>query len=290
MGIWIHKYKEVEDQFYLKTDSAGNLIWLKYLGNVNQHDGTAALAITPEGNYIAALGYATYTYTNNAEWLGRINVIKYSPDGTEIWNRMYDTLRWDNNVKKIKILPNNDFIIMGSSVAGVDTNFYATFIFKFNANGDSLWRRIYYYTTNFTDENYLVDNILNSDGSITACGYVNGDNLSPYEQIWILKTDSNGYAPGCEPTGINEMHYTKLEEIRVFPNPAISQTTIVYPQLKEEGSIYLYSMLGQIVYEAKLAKGSSQTKLSIQHLKTGLYKVIVREKGIIIGEVSLVKE
>ncbi|MEI6823069.1 MAG: hypothetical protein WCL51_14145 [Bacteroidota bacterium] len=49
-------------------------------------------------------------------------------------------------------------------------------------------------------------------------------------------------------------------------------------------------MLGQIVYEEKIAKGSSQTKLSIQHLKAGLYKVIVREKGIIKGEVSLVKE
>ena len=65
MGIWIHKYKEVEDQFYLKTDSAGNLIWLKYLGNVNQHDGTAALAITPEGNYIAAFHLAIFYFLKN---------------------------------------------------------------------------------------------------------------------------------------------------------------------------------------------------------------------------------
>jgi len=49
-------------------------------------------------------------------------------------------------------------------------------------------------------------------------------------------------------------------------------------------------MLGQIVYEEKIDKGSSQTILSIQHLKTGLYKVIVKEKGILKGEVSLIKE
>ena len=278
----------------LKTDSAGNLIWLKYLGNIGQHDGTAAFAITNQGDYIVALGYANYTYSGNIAWKGRLNLIKYSSVGTEIWNRMCDTIRQSVNVNNILIYPNNDFTIIGNyaqpNQGDTAYEFFTSYIFNFNANGDSLWRRIYYYTKNFVDGNYLVDNLLNSDGSITACGYVDGDTLSPYTQVWILKTDSNGYAPGCEPTGINEMHYTKLEEIRVYPNPATNQTTIVYPQLKEEGSIYIYSMLGQIVYEEKIAKGTSQTKLSIQHLKTGLYKVIVREKGMIIGEVSLIKE
>ncbi len=279
------------DPFIIKTDSAGNLEWLKILGNTNQLDGDAALAITQDSNYIIALGYGTSTVGNNDYWYGRLNIIKYSPDGTQIWNRMYDTIRLDIYVSKLQILPNNDFIVMGSTVAGTDTNYYATFMFKFNANGDSLWRRIYSYTTNFIDGNYLYDNVLNSDGSITACGYVSGSTLIPSQQIWILKTDSNGYAPGCEPTGIEEIYQILNKgEVRVYPNPATNQTTIAYPQLKEEGSIHIYNMLGQIVHEEKIAKGSSQTILSIQHLKAGLYKVIIREKGMMIGEVSLVKE
>ena len=163
-------------------------------------------------------------------------------------------------------------------------------MFKFNENGDSLWRRVHSYTNNYMDENLLYDNVLNSDGGITACGYVEGNTLSPSQQIWILKTDSTGYAPGCEPTGIEKIQYIKTETIKVYPNPATNQTTIAYPQLIEEGSIHIYNMLGQIVYEEKIGKGSSQTKLSIQHLKTGIYKIIVKEKGIIKGQKSLIKE
>ena len=103
--------------------------------------------------------------------------------------------------------------------------------------------------------------------------------------------DSMGYLQsGWDPLGIEEPQYTKHEGIRVYPNPATNQTTIAYLQLKEEGTIHIYNMLGQIMYEEKVVKGSSQTLLSIQHLKAGLYKVIVREKGMMIGEVSLVKE
>ncbi|MEI6823469.1 MAG: T9SS type A sorting domain-containing protein, partial [Bacteroidota bacterium] len=108
--------------------------------------------------------------------------------------------------------------------------------------------------------------------------------------IWVVKTDSNGYAPGMHFLGINEVSKENKGDVRVFPNPATNQTTIVYPQLIEEGTIHIYNMLGQIVYEDKLEKGSSQSKISIQHLKAGLFKVIIREKGIIKGEVSLVKE
>ena len=168
-------------------------------------------------------------------------------------------------------------------------------MFKCNSNGDSLWRKIYYHTDNFGDQDILVDNVLNSDGSITACGYVEGLSLSPSQQIWIMKIDSTGYSPALDTifstTGIKEPNMLISKgEINVYPNPATNQITIAYPQQKEEGDIHIYNMLGQIVYDDKLAKGSSQTKLSIQHLKAGLYKVIIREKGMIIGEVSLVKE
>ena len=274
----------------LKTDSAGNLKWIKYLGNPSQLDGAASFAFTKDSNYLVALGYSTSTIGNNDYWLGRLNVIKYSQDGTQIWNKMYDTIRYNYSVSKIQILPNNDFIVMGSSIAGLDTIFYGTFMFKFNVNGDSLWRKVYSYTNNYMDENYLYDNVLNSDGSITACGYVSGSTLIPSQQIWIMKTDSNGYSPACDYTGIKEpnMLLSKVE-INVYPNPTKDQTTIVYPQLKEEGDIHIYNMLGLMVYEDKLAKGSSLTNLNIQNYKAGLYKVIVREKGMMIGEVSLIK-
>ena len=241
----------------LKTDSAGNFIWMEYLGNIGQHDGTAAFAITNQGDYIVALGFANYTYTGNIAWAGRLNVIKYTQDGNEIWNRMYDTIRQSVNVNNILIYPNNDFTIIGNYAQPTkndsDYSFFPSFMYKFNANGDSLWRRIYYYTKNYVDGNILVDNMLNSDGSITACGYVDGDTLSPYQQVWILKTDSNGYAPGCEPTGIEEIQYTKQEEIRVYPNPSKDNLTIE-TNINTEQRIEIINLFGQTVYTTYINK------------------------------------
>ena len=255
------------DPFLIKTDSAGNLVWIKYLGNSSEHDGGAAFAITQEGDYIVALGYANYTYTNNTDWLGLINVIKFSPDGTEISNRMYDTIRWDNNVNKIQVLSNNDFILMGSSVAGIDTNYYATFMFKFNANGDSLWRRIYYNTKNYLDRNILCDNLQDSDGGITDCGWVQGNALSPSQQVWILKTDSNGYAPGCEPTGIEEIQYTKTEEMRVYPNPTKEILTIETNSNIEQ-RLEILNLFGQTVYTSNINK---KTTVNTSTFANGVY-------------------
>ena len=80
------------------------------------------------------------------------------------------------------------------------------------------------------------------------------------------------------------------EDIKIYPNPATNQTTITYPLLNSEGELLLYNMLGQIVYEEKLVEGSSYTKLNLQNYKAGLYKVLLRENGIIKGEGSVVKE
>jgi len=297
-GFLIEGYRSSSVQnygwpFILKTDSVGNFMWDHFFGGV-QINGSASFAITQDSNYIVALGYAVYTDPNGQYSLARLNVIKYTPDGTQIWNKMYDTIRLNYNVNKIQVLPNNDFIVMGSNgkMNELDSYFhFETFLMKFNSNGDSLWRKSYFYSAQNVDENYLYDNILNPDGSITACGFVDGDTIVPFQKIWIMKTDSNGNSPACDYAGVDEIYYTiNKGEVRVYPNPATMQTTIAFPQLKEEGDIQLYNMLGQIVYKEKLVKGSSQTKLSIQHLKAGLYKVIVREKGIIKGEVSLVKE
>ena len=78
--------------------------------------------------------------------------------------------------------------------------------------------------------------------------------------------------------------------ICIYPNPAKVYTSITYPQYNDHGQLQVYNILGQIVYEENLTKSSTQIKLNIQNYKVGLYKVILRENGIIKGQVSLVKK
>jgi hypothetical protein len=266
--------------FLIKTDSAGNVIWIKNIGS-NEYDGDGSMAITHEGNYLYAYGYSTYTYPFNEFWKARLNVIKFAPNGNIIWSRFYDSIRMVLNVGKIQILPNNDFIVMGLNSERDSFSFFSSFMFKFNANGDSLWRKIYYQKDGYVDQNTLIDNVLNADGGITACGWVSSDTQVPYQQIWIVKTDSNGYAPGPQNVSIIDLPYLQVVYggMRVYPNPATTHATITYPTAEKAIILQLYNMLGQMVYEEKLSKGSSQTCIDTRAYKKGLYKVVVGESS-----------
>jgi hypothetical protein len=277
--------------FLIKTDSTGNVIWIKNIGG-NEYDGSGSMAITNDGNYLYAYGYSTYTYPFNEFWKARLNVIKFAPNGSVIWSKFYDSAQLVLNVSKIQVLPNNDFIVMGLYAERGDKNFFSSFMFKFNANGDSLWRKIYFLkdgTGESIDENTLVDNVLNADGGITACGWVSSDTQVPRQQIWILKTDSNGYAPGPQNVGIIDLPYLQVGYgvLKVFPNPATTQATLTFPPLTSQGLLQVYNMLGQKVYEASIPKNATQIVLDTKAYEKGLYKVVLREKGEIKGQASL---
>jgi hypothetical protein len=288
-GLLISGYKGwysqgIGDPFIIKTDSMGNVLWHRFMGNPLQYDGPSGIEIAKDGNYIFAFGYSTHTFPNNDGYLSQLNVMKLNPDGYTIWDRKYDTIRFRMNAIAIQNLSDSNFVVLGlhqldNIVNNFNYMYWVTYLTKINLNGDSIWRRTYSYTTDKNSENNLLDMVLNNDGGITAIGFVRADTLVPYEKIWLVKTDSNGYAPGCSPTGIEEYYYRQKGELQIYPNPATTQTTITYLQLNKESQLQIYNMLGQIVYEEKLSKGSSQTTLNTTGYKPGLYKVVVGESS-----------
>ena len=187
---------------------------------------------------------------------------------------MYDTIRNYLGVCKIQVLPNNDFIVMGNHSLKDSANFFPSFLFKFNANGDSLWRKIYYVADKFGDRNLLADNVLNADGSITACGWVDGDTLVPYEQIWLLKTDSMVYAPGPQNVGIIDLPYLYVGygELKVYPNPFTEK--IYVSNSTNVGNYELTDALGRVVWEGKQIENHN-----FSDLKLGLYILKVKLKN-----------
>ncbi len=280
--------------FILKTDSAGNVKWSNF-PNSQHYNGGGAIAITPQGDYLLAYGYGmALEFSNTTDfYYSRINVITYNENGGVVWNRFYDNVRLNQGIYKVEMLPSGDYFILGNYFVE-DTNTFQSenvaLLMKIDYKGDSLWTQSYGYAVGpFGMCNELFDGVATNDGGFVGCGLEIAYPIVPQQMMWVVKTDCNGFAPGMNTIDINEIKQEK-GFVKVYPNPATNQTTIAYSQLKEEGDIHIYNMLGQIVYEEKIAKGSSQTKLSIQHLKAGLYKVIVREKGVMIGEVSLVKE
>ena len=264
------------DPFVMKLDSAGNVKWYRILGNNNIEQGVAS-AVTPQGDYVVAYGYSTYTYPSEASTLGLINVIKFNQDGITIWDKMYDTIRRNNSVSSIRILPNNNIVVFGYNyvVNGTGNNnyYYHSFLLSLNNIGDSLGYKYFANMNSIADQNIIYDNVLNADGSITAIGKVESFNILHGCQIWLVKTGN------VLTTDVKENYYTQKGEINIFPNPATTQTTITYPIVEKALTLQFYNMLGQKVYEEKLSKGSSQTTIDTSAYKKGLYKVVVGESS-----------
>jgi hypothetical protein len=78
--------------------------------------------------------------------------------------------------------------------------------------------------------------------------------------------------------GINE-NIKEKGELQIYPNPSTTQATITFTQLTKESRLQIYNMLGQMVYEEKLPKGSSQIIINTTSFKPGLYKVVVGESS-----------
>ena len=264
------------DPFVMKLDSAGNLKWYRILGNYNLEQGVAS-AVTPQGDYVVAYGYSTYTYPSEASTLGLINVIKFNQDGITIWDKMYDTIRRNNSVSSIRILPNNNIVVIGfyyfENGTGNNNLYRHSFLLSLNANGDSLGYKHFTNMNSIADQNIIYDNVLNADGSITAIGKVESFNILHGCQIWLVKTGN------VLTTDVREDYYTQKGEINIFPNPATTQTTITYPTAEKAIMLQIYNMLGQRVYEEKLSKGSSQTTIDTRAYKKGLYKVVAGESS-----------
>ena len=251
--------------FVMKLDSAGNIKWYRILGNNNLYQGVSS-AITSQGDYVVAYGYSTYTSPNEDYTLGRVNVIKYNPDGNTIWDKMYDTIKYNTSVSSIRILPNNNIVVIGFHTL-------SSYLLTLNSNGDSLSHKYLYYGLNAGDQYFIYDNVLNADGSITAIGKAQSFNLVPVQQIWLVKTGN------LLTTDVRENYYTQKGEINIFPNPATTQATISYPSTEKGIMLQIYNMLGQLIYEEKLPKGSNQTTINTNGYKSGLYKVVVGESS-----------
>lgn len=286
------------DPFVIKTDSIGNAKWSRIFGNPNQKDGSGAIAITNDGDYLFAYGYSTHTFYNNEGFLAQLNVIKLNPDGYTIWNRIYDTIRDNNCAMKILNLPDNNFVVMG--IYGVNkfiNNFnyiyYVSYLFKFNSSGDSLWKKTYNYTSDGLSRNLLFDNVIEPEGGLTSIGYIQTDTMHPSQMIWLLKTDSNGYAPGCYPTGVEEYITQKDGSISIFPNPvADDNLTITYSfsDIYKEIHLFINDASGRLVYQSTLYNTKGQHKLSVKDFASGSYICSFYHKDKLLNSVKFIKK
>ncbi|MFZ4399238.1 MAG: T9SS type A sorting domain-containing protein [Bacteroidales bacterium] len=88
--------------------------------------------------------------------------------------------------------------------------------------------------------------------------------------------------------GVNELDADIKFKISISPNPANSSISVSFPVINESMQLQFYNILGEIVLDRTLNKNISQAIIETNNLKNGFYKVILKVKGEIKGQNSLI--
>ncbi|EDP97245.1 hypothetical protein U8527_02820 [Kordia algicida OT-1] len=201
------------DQWIVKLDANGNLIWEKSFGYsgsdqafdiIQTSDGgyftTGFLDITASGGQ-GSVGKPNNTngsFANPEHGVGEYWCHKLDASGNIMWSRYFGGTNNDRSYATLETNDNN-FIIAGSSESDDfdvtnSKGSYDFWVVKLNSTGDLIWQKSYggtgidigYDITKTTDGNYIaVGDTRSSDGDVS--------NLKGSADFWVIKiADTDG--------------------------------------------------------------------------------------------------
>ena len=282
-------YPTSVDPVIIKTDSLGIEQWTKNVGGPYK-DFIPMISIAQDGNIIIGTSYGDTMDTPDIP-LSRINILKLDNDGNILWNKKYGLSQPNNFLRNINVQNDGSIIAVGAVFKYNPNPDRIGWIFKTDANGDSLWYREYYNLSGQDSRNYLYDVISTSDNGLIACGYVD-----PYPtdtgstDTWVIKLDSIGCEfAGCDTTvGVREqggMEAWGQGEVEVWPNPA-SQVISVKSSVLISGrdySLVVYDIFGRPAPipdpSPTRGKGEVWWSLDVSGLPPGVYFISIVEDG-----------
>ncbi len=290
-GGYVAGLKHSYSGLIIKTDSLGNEQWRKTIGS-SYDDFWCVVANSPDGNFIVGTTTGVGIINNDESWR-RIRLLKISPTGAVLWDKMYSEKHGSSALNNLLILPNGDIIALGSYYpANPQQTDSWSWLLKLNTHGDSLWLREHFYFNGSYNTNRLFDIKPTLDGGFITCGYV--DSMPAVSQsIWVLKLDSFGcLVPGCQNVGMKEVILQDNEQVFVYPNPATTEITIkLSEQFRQNAKeARVFNNLGQEVLRQSLSAGEATHTLNIAYLSAGIYHIRIIGNGISVVAGKVVKE
>jgi hypothetical protein len=150
-----------------------------------------------------------------------------------------------------------------------------------------------YFSTNSHLQN--VDSWIEGVGSLKGLVYGNVSPLlvgSQYSLLCfsnhnqILYQDPNSTFCYSTNLKIDEDH---RNPIKIFPNPVLSKTTITFNTPENSSVIYIYDMLGKLVFEKTHLGNSNTEEIDLSVFPKGLYCMIIKADNGIFQKTKLIK-
>ncbi len=274
-GVYDFNYEG--DPVYFKIDSAGNFQWAQITITPNS-DANRNIIKTSTGDYLIA-GFRRYYDTVSQKYNSKYHFTKIDEAGTHIWDKEYG---WFHDGTPLGLLqtPDGGYMMAGGNGA-VDVGGLAQgILMKLNANGDSLWARLF---GNLTDYGWFWDIAQCDDGGFVMCGETYCCNFTPgvgnTSSLWLVRTDSLGLLV----VGLNENQpsFAGAALGMPYPNPARTSTTItsIIPPQFESGLLYLFDITGRQLRSYPLLKGVNQTIIDVSAVASGDYLCVLSVEG-----------
>ena len=294
------------DALLIKTDSLGNLEWLRKPGHPDFMDGYGSVTIAPDGNFV--FGY-THAVSQGPpypvpESYRKIKFMKFDQNGDTLWEHLYGSPYQINMLRNIITLHDGSFVAVGYANSDTITGPMQGWLFKINQYGDSIWYRDYRHYEESGTLDYLYDVYETSDHGLIACGQARLTNGGPddVQRMWILKLDSAGCSePGCDPTiGIEEETWRpgdreRRGEMVLWPNPCREMLNVECLMLNgcNDCGLRIYNVFGMTVSAniissprsaptpalPQTGEGEVSWTVDVSTLPPGVYFVSVSENG-----------
>jgi hypothetical protein len=165
------------DQYLIRTDSSGNIIWSNKFGTPNT-DNIECVTVLSDGYILAGGTHDTTTMDNGY-------LVRTDTSGTPVWSYSYGGASPDD-FHRVEITPDGNFIASGttSSTGPLNPNMW---LVKISNTGTLMWQKAYGGDNH--DHGYSAEPT--SDGGYIIAGHTGSYGYN-YEEAYVVKVDGNG--------------------------------------------------------------------------------------------------
>ena len=280
------------DGYVIKLDTSGTAIWRKlYKSGPLRVEYFYAVTATQDGG-----GLAAGTATPNGSGIQGPYLVRFDENGDTLWTKVLYrfnepatspyNIRWKNSeVWDAVTLSDGSFVVSGNwyNEAHQDQDI---FIYKFDVNGDSLWR---VDLGNEFGHDKGMSITVHNDFIYVAGSYTHHITENGYKDVLLIKLDPNGCTVDtCLVTIAPPTVQSSTKPFSVYPNPAGNILNVQFGNvpLQQSASILISDASGRTVLHQAciprigIERGvSNNANVSVQDLLPGLYIAELRLKN-----------
>jgi len=179
------------DFYVAKISAAGDSLWANAINGTfdNAEDDALCIGVDNAGNVYAA----GYQHNLGGWWKDDYLLVKFDPNGNELWRKVYDGSNQHQDwIKALVVAGNGDVYISGFTHETINnsTNKNVTTL-KYSSNGDSLWMHSWDSPINSSDDFEAM--VLTSNNELIVVGHTVISSF-PWDLYapFIIKYDANG--------------------------------------------------------------------------------------------------